>query len=410
MSGAAAKSARQRRAEYANTIPKFSLPDETEKMALVPKARKTSDIRRLTLRGYADYFSRYGVRDFHSRSVMGEGVSIFIIDCGLKIALQDLINVKVVSLFGEHNAGSKSYHGIAVSSLVAAIDNGDGYIGIAPGAVVTLIDVDDSSGDIRLSSVLTALDYAHKNGADIVNISLGTAEPDDDLQAMVKKLVDSGIHVFAAAGNSGARMYEFPAACPGVISVGSLRDTPTAGVYLPSTFNSRNDTVTVFAPGQQVGVQLSDSFDLSGVEGTSFASPFAAAMLALHLSELRRGLSAETTTLVTINSKRTLTRTAAITYLRTQFRNDCQNHLYVQENFSDFGCTGMNFSGNSQIISQLTCKRQTRMAMLWASVSFFLAIALIVTVTAKTKLCNELVLQPISQAGSVLVKKFCRIR
>lgn len=409
MSGTAAKSARQRRAEYAKSVPKFSLPNEAESLGLVPQARKTSDIRKLALKGYSDYFIRYGVRNFHQRNVKGQGVNIHIIDCGLAISLNDLINVNVVSLFGEHNAGSKSYHGIAVSSLVAAIDNGDGYVGIAPAANVTLIDVDDASGEIKLSSVMKALEYAQKNGADIVNISLGTAEPDDDLQIKVKELVDSGIHVFAAAGNSGTRTYEFPAACPGVISVGSLQDTPTEDVYLPSTFNSRNDAVTVFAPGQRVGVALSDTFDLTAVDGTSFASPFAAAMLALHLSELRSGPSTASP-LITINARRTLSRTAAITFLRTQFKNDCANHLYVQENFSDFGCGGMDFAGKSQIISQYTCKRQTRMAILWAAVSFFLAIALIVTVAAKTKLCNELILQPISQAGSALVQKFCRIR
>ena len=406
MSGAAAKSARQRRAEYAKSVPKFSLPNEAEALALVPQARKTSDIRKLALKGYSDYFIRYGVRDFHARNVKGQGVNIHIIDCGLAISLNDLINVNVVSLFGQHNAGSKSYHGIAVSSLVAATDNGDGYVGIAPASNVTLIDVDDASGEIKLSSVMKALDYAQKNGADIVNISLGTAESDDDLQVKVKEMVDSGIHVFAAAGNSGTRTYEFPAACPGVISVGSLQDMPTDGVYLPSTFNSRNDAVTVFAPGQRVGVALSDTFDLTAVDGTSFASPFAAAMLALHLSELRSGPS----TASTLNEKRTLSRTAAITYLRTQFQNDCANHLYVQENFSDFGCGGMDFAGTSQIISQYTCKRQTRMAILWAAVSFFLAIALIVTAAAKTRLCKELVLQPISQAGSALVQRFCRIR
>jgi len=403
MSGAAAKSARQRRAEYAKSVPKFSLPNEAEALALVPQARKTSDIRKLALKGYSDYFIRYGVRDFHARNVKGQGVNIHIIDCGLAISLNDLINVNVVSLFGQHNAGSKSYHGIAVSSLVAATDSGDGYVGIAPASNVTLIDVDDASGEIKLSSVMKALEYAQKNGADIVNISLGTTESDDDLQVKVKEMVDSGIHVFAAAGNSGTRTYEFPAACPGVISVGSLQDMPTDGVYLPSTFNSRNDAVTVFAPGQRVGVALSDTFDLTA---TSFASPFAAAMLALHLSELRSGPS----TASTLNAKRTLSRTAAITYLRTQFQNDCANHLYVQENFSDFGCGGMDFAGKSQIISQYTCKRQTRMAIFWAAVSFFLAIALIVTAAAKTRLCKELVLQPISQAGSALVQRFCRIR
>jgi subtilisin family serine protease len=403
------ESPKQRRAAYLNRQAKFYLPVTDTQFDTLSVA----SVRREALRGYSQYYARYGVTDFHQKGIKGAGVNIFIIDCGNRQSGNlDLVNAKVVNLFGTVG-GSSSPHGMAVAALVAAIDNGDGFSGIAPEANVTLLDVHNASGEIKLSSVLKALHYVASNAAvgkvDIVNISLGTAEPDDDLQLAVQGLVQMGVHVFAAAGNSGGRTYEFPAACPGVISVGSLQEKPTQGVYLPSTFNSRNDSVTVFAPGQRIGTNLSDAFDLTSMDGTSFASPFAAAVLALRLCEIRTGTVAPNSALVPLRGSKTLTltRDSAITYLRNTFSNDCTNHLYVQENFGNYGCKDHNFSGSAAVISPLMCKRQTRLAIFWGSVAFFLAVALIITLTAKTKLCRQLITE-VTAGGRTLLNKFCR--
>jgi subtilisin family serine protease len=334
-----------------------------------------------TLQGYTSYYARYGIADFHARGVMGAGVSIVIIDCGLLSAKSELLsNVNVISLRrSKGSSGGKSGgpHGIAVASLVAARSTKSALTGIAPDATVTLIDVDDVDGEIRLSVVLEALSRALELKPDIVNISLGTDIADDDLHAAIKTLTDAGILVFAAAGNSGNRIYEFPAACPGVICVGSMN-----AQEVPSTFNSRNDTVTVFAPGERsTQKQVPDSFALTALDGTSFSSPFAAALLALHMSELRSQSPMQPAV---------VSREEAITFLRTSFHNDCTHHIYVQERFADFGCREFTAKGAPQLISAPSCAPQFRMAMFWFGVSICLGGALAVAILGRTDACAKL--------------------
>ena len=52
-----------------------------------------------------------------------------------------------------------------------------------------------------------------------------------------------------------------------------------------STFNTRNDNVSVFAPGENIVVK--SALGTSKLSGTSFACPFAAGLAALVLSKAR---------------------------------------------------------------------------------------------------------------------------
>lgn len=331
-----------------------------------------------TLRGYTTYYDKYGITDFHARGVLGRGVSVVIIDCGLVYGDTALLaNVNLVNLRRNDVGLDSGQHGIAVASLVAGRSSKSSLTGVAPEATVTLIDVDETDGEIKLSSVLQALSHALSLKPDIVNISLGTDSADDSLHAAIAALTNEGILVFAAAGNSGIRTYEYPAACPGVICVGSMN---TQGI--PSSFNSRNDTVTVFAPGESsTGNRVADAFELSSLDGTSFASPFAAALLALHLSDIR----ASAVSLV----PQTVSRDEAIRFLRQAFENNCNTHLYVQERFSDFGCAGMEYSGLDTLISAPTCAPQFRLFLFWFAVSVCLAGTLAIVLLGRTEACMK---------------------
>jgi subtilisin family serine protease len=86
--------------------------------------------------------------------------------------------------------------------------------------------------------------------------------------------------VFASAGNSGSSGYEYPASFDGVISVGSVN----ANRQL-SSFNTRNEKVVLFAPGEDYILPKVDG--LVSANGTSFSCPFAAGLAALYISRKR---------------------------------------------------------------------------------------------------------------------------
>lgn len=365
-------SSSSKRRAAAKRLPIFSgvpAPTRLQVTAISTQTKTLLD----TLKGYTPYYTKYDIQAFHNRGIKGNNVSIVIIDCGLLSAKSNLLsNVNFVSLRKSSYTGSA--HGIAVASLVAS-QTRDGMSGIAPEATVTLIDVDDENGDIKLSSVLQAVNHSLTLEPDIVNISLGTNVSDDTLYQAIKRLTDSGTLVFAAAGNAGSRVYEFPAAYPGVICVGSIGSNGDL-----SSFNSRNDTVSVFAPGERMTQgRIKDSFEVSSLDGTSFSSPFAAALIALRLSELR-----------STNPNATIQRNEAIQFLRETLENNCSTHMYVQENFSTFGCTNLNFSGRSELINAPNCYPYIRTNVFLVGLSSCLALALILALATHTDTCQKM--------------------
>src|SRR5262249_36427261 len=86
--------------------------------------------------------------------------------------------------------------------------------------------------------------------------------------------------VVAAAGNSGSDIPEFPAACPGVISVGATNHSNAI-----TSFSNYGWTVDIVAPGLDItSTALDDppSRDSYAKEsGTSFPSPIVAGVAAL---------------------------------------------------------------------------------------------------------------------------------
>ena len=206
-------------------------------------------------------FDTFGVSAYHNRNVLGKGVKILVIDTGC--AFSNL----------------SANHGLAVSSIISAPDNTHGLVGVAPDATVSIIDVKDP-GSIPVDVVIQAIATGVKENVDIISISLGTSDAFSPLQDIIREAHQKGILVFAATGNSGEMGYEFPAAYDHVISVASVNSSRQ-----PSPFNTRNDAVAVFAPGEDIKLPVGNS--LMKFTGTSFATPFAAGMAALILCEAR---------------------------------------------------------------------------------------------------------------------------
>jgi subtilisin family serine protease len=147
----------------------------------------------------------------------GSGVTIAVLDSGIDSKHKSFATsgkIKFSKDFtGENRTDDPWGHGTHVAAIAAgegAATNG-AYEGIAPAANLINLRVLNSEGIGRVSNVLAALDWlvANKNNYNVrvVNMSLGTTAinsyENDPLCNAVRKLVNSGVVVVAAAGNNG---------------------------------------------------------------------------------------------------------------------------------------------------------------------------------------------------------------
>jgi len=150
----------------------------------------------------------------------GTGVGIAVLDSGIytihKSFQGKLNNVRVVfskDFTGEGRTDDPYGHGSHVASIAAGngvVANG-AYIGIAPNANLINLRVLNSTGTGTTSALLSGLNWVMSNRGTynirVVNMSLGAAAIDsyrsDPICKAVRKLVDAGVVVVAAAGNNG---------------------------------------------------------------------------------------------------------------------------------------------------------------------------------------------------------------
>ncbi|HEX2271641.1 MAG TPA: S8 family peptidase, partial [Pyrinomonadaceae bacterium] len=172
----------------------------------------------------------------------GSGITIAVLDSGIDTKHKSFPAGKIrlsKDFTGENRVDDPWGHGTHVAAIAAGdgAATGGAYEGIAPGASLLNLRVLNSKGVGSVSGVLAALDWliANKNtyNVRVVNMSLGTravnSHEDDPLCNAVRKLVDSGVVVVAAAGNigkddRGVKVYggiHSPGNSPAAITVGA---------------------------------------------------------------------------------------------------------------------------------------------------------------------------------------------
>ena len=126
------------------------------------------------------------------------------------------------------------WHGLMTS--VVAAGNGRSshglYRGLAPEADLVLVQVMDEQGRIGNAAIARALEWLERHGASlgvrVVSLSLG-GEPVEPLagnpvDTAVARLVAKGLTVVVAAGNDGERRLVPPGTAPAAVTVGGLDD------------------------------------------------------------------------------------------------------------------------------------------------------------------------------------------
>lgn len=177
--------------------------------------------------------------------------------------------------------GGSTTHGTMVAGVAAATgNNGLGIAGVNWEAKVMPIQAidDDGYGDTR--SVGQAIFYAAQNGADVINISLGTDYHDPYVSQAVEAATAAGITIVASSGNDGCECVVYPARYPEVVAVGALNTDGTQ-----ASFSSWGSSVDIAAPGVNMTLPSWSSTNqtsryVSGAAGTSFSSPLIAGAIA----------------------------------------------------------------------------------------------------------------------------------
>ncbi|MFI1104850.1 S8 family peptidase [Streptomyces melanogenes] len=140
----------------------------------------------------------------------GKGVKIAVLDTGVDKTHDDLKDQVV----GEKNFSASPDtadhvgHGTHVASIAAGTGakSGGKYKGVAPGAKIISGKVLNDGGRGDDSSIIAGMEWAAAEGADVVNLSLGSPDSPgvDPMEAMVDKLsAEKGILFAIAAGNEG---------------------------------------------------------------------------------------------------------------------------------------------------------------------------------------------------------------
>ncbi|MBU1942646.1 MAG: S8 family serine peptidase [Actinobacteria bacterium] len=184
-------------------------------------------------------------------------------------------------------------HGTHVGGIIGAEgNNSKGGAGVSFGSKTKIMPLktQDSSGSGATSDITAAVIYAAENGADIINMSLGSSSYSSTLGNAVAYAISQGVCVFASAGNDGDSTVNYPAGYPSVNGIGATDNRDTR-----ADFSNYNSTVDFAAPGVDVystmptyQVGLNDegyTTSYSFLSGTSMASPMAAGVGALILSK-----------------------------------------------------------------------------------------------------------------------------
>lgn len=98
------------------------------------------------------------------------------------------------------NVRDFNMHGTHVAGIAAAANNGIGIVGANPRALIMPISVMQSDGTGDVATIVKGINYAAQNGADVINMSLGTYANSRAMRQALELAYQTAV-IVAAAGN-----------------------------------------------------------------------------------------------------------------------------------------------------------------------------------------------------------------
>lgn len=237
-------------------------------------------------------------------------------------------------------------HGNSVAGLIAARDNGKGITGINPDAEIISIRVLDDNNSSPVSRVVEGIYMAIKEEADIINMSFGVNVCSKALEQAVQDAEQAGILLVAAAGNTGDKGVQYPAAFNEVMAVGSVDQY---GDIAKSS--AVGDEVEIVAPGELV--RSTGFFDDELVSsGTSLAAPQVAAAASL-IWEKDMEMPADFV-------RELLSQSANSYGAKEKYGNGLLDTEYALENYNEFKKSYQKKENSASVSDQLDIKQNNK--------------------------------------------------
>lgn len=215
----------------------------------------------------------------------GAGITVAVVDTGVD-GKQPFLQGAVLPGIDVKNPGGGAAnsdcdgHGTFVAGIIAGRPlPGFGFAGVAPDAMILPVRQANSTTDGNETTLANGIRAAVNAGAQVINVSIVTAQPAQDLARAVQYALARDAVIVAAAGNdfNQGNGVQYPAGFPGVLAVGAVDSTGQR-----ASFSETGPDIAIVAPGANLlGPGAGGPGLVTATGGTSFATPYVAGVAAL---------------------------------------------------------------------------------------------------------------------------------